>query len=341
MKESLIRLAERVPKVELHLHIEGSLEPELMLSLARRNGVQLPYDSVEDARAAYQFGNLEAFLDLYYRGMSVLCTEQDFYELTLAYLRRIHADNVVHTEVMFDPQAHLERGVAFETVLDGIERALKQGERDLGISYRLILSFLRHLPEDSALETLALAEPYLDRIHAVGLDSGEQGHPPEKFLRVFARCRELGLKLTAHAGEEGPPAYVWQALDGIRVERIDHGNRAMEDADLVRKLAENGYTLTVCPLSNLKLRVVGDLSRHPILDMLEAGLHATVNSDDPAYFGGYVNDNYRALIDHLPMTRDQLYRLVRNGFEGAWLSDAEKRRHIETLDRMFREAPDA
>jgi len=310
MTSVLNDLAMQAPKVELHLHIEGSLEPELMFALAERNGITLPYDDIEAVRQAYQFGNLQEFLDLYYQGMSVLQTEDDFYDLTWAYLKRIHADNVVHTEVMFDPQAHLERGIAFETVLNGIERALQQGEREFGISYRLIMSFLRHLSEESAFETLAIAEPYLSRIHAVGLDSGEKGHPPEKFARVFARCRELGLIITVHAGEEGPPEYVWQAIDQLKVDRIDHGNRAMEDPALVRALVERGYTLTVCPLSNHKLQVIDDLKQHPIAAMLAAGLKATINSDDPAYFGGYVNDNYRALIDHELIDRDQLLSLI-------------------------------
>lgn len=337
MTQSLKTLVEQAPKTELHLHIEGSLEPELMFALARRNGVELPYNSEDEVRAAYQFGNLQEFLDLYYQGMSVLKTEQDFYDLTLAYLERIQADNVVHTEVMFDPQAHLERGVSFEAVLNGIERALEDGRREWGIGYRLILSFLRHLSEESAFETLTVAEPYLDRIHAVGLDSGEQGHPPEKFARVFARCRELGLKLTMHAGEEGPPDYVRQALDVIRVDRIDHGNRALEDEDLVRVLAQRDMTLTVCPLSNLRLKVVPEMGQHPILAMLNAGLKATVNSDDPAYFGGYVNDNYRALIDHLPLTGEHLHRMLRNGFEGAWMSDADRKKHLRALAAVFDE----
>ncbi|MEX1056632.1 MAG: adenosine deaminase, partial [Natronospirillum sp.] len=244
-------------------------------------------------------------------------------------------DNVVHTVIMFDPQAHLERGIDFGTLFSGIERALKDGERQLGITYRLIMSFLRHLSEDSALATLTIAEPWLNRIDAVGLDSGEQGHPPEKFARVFARCRALGLKLTAHAGEEGPPEYVWQAIDGLQVDRIDHGNRALEDADLVHTLAQRQYTLTVCPLSNHKLRVVDDLKHHPMLTLLNHGINATVNSDDPAYFGGYVNDNYRALIEHLPITREQLYTLVKNGFTGSWLTEDEKQRHVAALDAAF------
>ncbi|WP_051207975.1 adenosine deaminase [Saccharospirillum impatiens] len=335
MKASLTELAVQAPKVELHLHIEGSLEPEQMFELAARNGIKLPYADIEAVKQAYQFGNLQEFLDLYYQGMSVLQTEQDFYDLTFAYLKRIQADNVVHTEVMFDPQAHLERGIAFDTVLNGIERALQQGEREFGISYRLIMSFLRHLSEESAFETLALAEPYLDRIHAAGLDSGEKGHPPEKFERVFARCRELGLKITVHAGEEGPPEYVWQAIDRLKVDRVDHGNRAMEDPALVRALVDRGYTLTVCPLSNLKLRVVEDMSQHPIASMLEAGLKATINSDDPAYFGGYVNDNFRALIDHQLIDRDQLYSLLVNSFDGAWMADSARAGYWAKLDELF------
>ncbi len=335
MTSELIDLATKSPKVELHLHIEGSLEPELMFALAERNGVTLPYADIEAVREAYQFGNLQEFLDLYYQGMSVLQTEEDFYDLTWAYLKRIHADNVVHTEVMFDPQAHLERGIAFDTVLNGIERALQQGERELGISYRLIMSFLRHLSEESAFETLAIAEPYLDRIHAVGLDSGEKGHPPEKFERVFARCRDLGLIITVHAGEEGPPEYVWQAIDQLKVDRIDHGNRAMEDPELVQALVDRGYTLTVCPLSNHKLQVIDDLKQHPITAMLAAGLKATINSDDPAYFGGYVNDNYRALIDHGLIDRDQLLTLLENGFDGAWIDETVRAAHKARLAQVF------
>lgn len=335
MNSELIDLATRAPKVELHLHIEGSLEPELMFALAERNDIALPYAGIEAVREAYQFGNLQEFLDLYYQGMSVLQTEADFFDLTWAYLKQIHADNVVHTEVMFDPQAHLERGIAFDTVLNGIERALQQGERELGISYRLIMSFLRHLSEESAFESLAIAEPYLERIHAVGLDSGEQGHPPAKFERVFARCRDLGLVITVHAGEEGPPEYVWQAIDQLKVDRIDHGNRAMEDPSLVQALVDRGYTLTVCPLSNYKLQVIDDLKQHPIPAMLAAGLKATINSDDPAYFGGYVNDNYRVLIDHGLINRDTLLTLLENGFDGAWIDDTTRAAHKARLAQVF------
>lgn len=300
MNDTLLSLAQRMPKAELHLHIEGTLEPELMFRLAERNGVRLNYPSVEALRAAYAFNNLQEFLDLYYVGMSVLLKEEDFYDLTWAYLQRVHQDNVVHVELFFDAQAHLARGISLNVQIRGIRRALQDGKERLGISFRLILSFLRHLSEASALETLKLAEPLLDQLDGFGLDSSELGHPPEKFVRVFAKCRELGFKITVHAGEEGPPAYVAQAMDLLRVDRIDHGNRSLEDAGLVQRLAHAGTTLTVCPLSNLKLCVVKAMNQHQILTMLNEGLKATVNSDDPAYFGGYVNDNYRALIESLP-----------------------------------------
>ncbi|SFW98071.1 adenosine deaminase [Marinospirillum alkaliphilum] len=335
MNEELLQLAEAMPKAELHLHIEGSLEPELVFQLAERNGVKLAYSSVDALRAAYAFNNLQEFLDVYYAGMSVLLKEQDFYDLTWAYLNRVHQDHVVHVEIFFDPQAHLERGIPLDVQISGIRRALEQGQAELGISFRLILSFLRHLSEDSALETLELARPFYDQLDGFGLDSSEQGHPPEKFARVFARCKELGFRITVHAGEEGPPDYVYQALDQLQVDRIDHGNRSMEDEVLVQRLVGAGLTLTVCPLSNLKLCVVKDMAQHPILSMLKKGLKATVNSDDPAYFGGYVNDNYRALIQHLPVTRDHLYQLARNAFEGAWISDDEKEAHINELNRVF------
>lgn len=335
MNEELLQLVEAMPKAELHLHIEGSLEPELVFQLAERNGVQLSYPSVEALRAAYAFNNLQEFLDVYYAGMSVLLQEADFYDLTWAYLQRVYQDNVVHVEIFFDPQAHLERGIPLAVQIGGIRRALEQGQAELGISFRLILSFLRHLSEESALETLELARPFYDQLDGFGLDSSEQGHPPEKFARVFARCKELGFRITVHAGEEGPPEYVWQALDQLQVDRIDHGNRSMEDEALVARIAEAGLTLTVCPLSNLKLCVVQDLADHPILAMLDKGLKVTINSDDPAYFGGYVNDNYRALIQHLPLDRDHLYQLARNAFEGAWLSDEDKATYINELNRVF------
>ncbi|MBA5866213.1 MAG: adenosine deaminase [Nitrospira sp. CR1.3] len=336
--EALLQLAQRMPKAELHLHIEGSLEPELAFRLAERNGVRLNYPSVEALRAAYAFKNLQEFLDIYYTGMSVLLKEEDFYDLTWAYLLRVHQDNVVHVEMFFDPQAHLKRGIPLGVQISGIRRALSDGKKQLGISSRLILSFLRHLSEESAFETLELAQPFLDQLDGFGLDSSEIGHPPEKFARVFAKCREGGFRITAHAGEEGPPAYVHQALDVLQVDRIDHGNHSLEDAALVQRLADEGKILTVCPLSNLKLCVVKSMAQHPILTMLEQGLRATVNSDDPAYFGGYVNDNYRALIEHLPLTREHLYDLAHNAFDGAWVSAEEKAHHLNELNRAFARA---
>lgn len=326
------QLVAALPKAELHLHIEGSLEPELMFQLAERNAIQLPYASVDALRQAYQFHNLQEFLDLYYQGMSVLQTEQDFYDLTWAYLQRSAAEGVIHVEIFFDPQGHLQRGVDFSVQIEGIYRALCDGQTQLGISFRLILSFLRHLSEQSAFETLELAMPWLERIDGVGLDSSELGHPPEKFARVFARCRELGLRVTAHAGEEGPPEYVWQALDLLKVQRIDHGNRALEDEVLIERLRNEQIPLTVCPLSNLKLCVVEDMSQHPILKLLDAGLRVTVNSDDPAYFGGYLQDNFAALLAHLPITDAQILQLIRNSFIGSWLSDSEKQACLKRLE---------
>ncbi|QEW07545.1 adenosine deaminase [Nitrincola iocasae] len=331
-KAQLQQLAAALPKAELHLHIEGSLEPELMFQLAERNGITLPYASVEALRQAYQFTNLQEFLDLYYQGMSVLQTEQDFYDLTWAYLQRIAADGVIHTEIFFDPQGHLSRNISFETQIQGIYRALCDGETKLGISFRLIMSFLRHLSEQSAFDTLEQAMPWLDRIDGVGLDSSELGHPPEKFTRVFARCRELGLRVTAHAGEEGPPEYVWQALDLLKVQRIDHGNRSLEDVTLIERLRNDQVPLTVCPLSNLKLCVVTEMSQHPILKLLDAGLLVTINSDDPAYFGGYMMDNFRVLSENIPITAAQIVQLMRNSFTGSWLSETEKQACLQRLE---------
>jgi adenosine deaminase len=324
-----------MPKAELHLHIEGTLEPEMAFRLAERNGIQLPYPSVKELRAAYAFNNLQEFLDVYYSGMSVLRREEDFYDLTWAYLQRVHLDNVVHVEIFFDPQAHLDRGIPLDVQIGGIRHALEDGKEKLGISFKLILSFLRHLPEDSAFKTLEMAAPFLIEIDGFGLDSSEIGNPPENFARVFAECRKRGFKITVHAGEEGPPGYVCQALDLLHVDRIDHGNQSLEDAALVERLADEGKTLTVCPLSNLKLCVVKAMDQHPILTMLNKRLNATVNSDDPAYFGGYINDNYRALIEHLPVTRTHLYQLARNAFEGSWIGEEEKAEHLQNLDRVF------
>lgn len=321
-----------LPKAELHLHIEGSLEPELMFELAQRNGVAIPFASVEEVRAAYAFSNLQDFLDIYYQGMGVLITEQDFYDLTAAYLARAHADAVRHVEIFFDPQGHTERGVAFAMVIGGITRALDDAKARDGMTSKLILCFLRHLSEADAEATLDEALPYLGRIDGVGLDSSEVGHPPSKFTRVFARARDLGLKIVAHAGEEGPPEYVHEALDLLQVDRIDHGNRSLEDDALVQRLAAEGMTLTVCPLSNLKLCVVDDIAAHPLRTMLDAGLHATVNSDDPSYFGGYVNANYLAVADALDLSKADLVTLARNSFTGSFLSDADKARHLAAID---------
>jgi len=324
----------KLPKAELHLHLEGSFEPELMFAIARRNKVEIPYKSAEDVRAAYRFSNLQDFLDIYYAGASVLLAEADFYDLTYAYLKRVAADNVRHVEVFFDPQTHTDRGVAFATVIGGITKALTAGKADFGITSKLILCFLRHLSEEAAFATLKQAEPYLGQITGVGLDSSEKGHPPSKFARVFAAARSHGLKCVAHAGEEGPPDYVWEALDILKVDRIDHGNRSLEDPKLVERLVKDGMTLTVCPLSNLKLCVVTDLRQHPLKRMLELGLKPTINSDDPAFFGGYVGDNFAAVAEALPLTPVDFVRLAANSFEGSFLSAAEKAAPLAELDQF-------
>ena len=321
-----------LPKAELHLHIEGSLEPELMFALAARNGVPIPFVSVDEVRMAYDFSNLQDFLDIYYQGMAVLLTEQDFYDLTMAYLARVHADAVRHVEIFFDPQGHTERGVAFATVIGGITHALRDADTRWGITSRLIMCFLRHLSEAEAEATLDQALPFLGCIHGVGLDSSENGHPPAKFARVFARARSLGLKLVAHAGEEGPPSYVYEALDVLGVDRIDHGNRSLEDAALVARLAASGMTLTVCPLSNHKLCVVDDLRAHPLKAMLDLGLAATVNSDDPAYFGGYINANFTGVADALDLSRADLLVLARNSFTGSFLTPADRAKRLSEID---------
>lgn len=319
-------LITRLPKTELHLHIEGSLEPEMMFALAQRNGVALPYADVAAVRAAYQFDSLQSFLDLYYAGASVLITEQDFYDLTWAYLERAKADNIVHTEIFYDPQTHTARGIDFAVPLSGIRRALLDGEAKLGISFKLIMCFLRHLSEEDGFATLAQAQPYLDQIDGVGLDSSELGHPPSKFERLFARCAELGLPSVAHAGEEGPASYIWEALDLLKSRRIDHGVRCTEDAALVARLAAEQIPLTVCPLSNLKLCVVNDLAHHNLRELLAAGLCAMVNSDDPAYFGGYLNTNLLACRAALDLSQDEIVQLIRNSFAASWLS-AEQQAH--------------
>ncbi|PCG08499.1 adenosine deaminase [Sphingomonas ginsenosidimutans] len=324
-----------LPKAELHLHIEGSLEPELMFALAARNGVAIPYASVEEVRAAYAFSNLQDFLDIYYAGADVLRTRADFHDLAVAYFDRAAADGVVHAEIMFDPQTHTARGIPFAEVIEGLLSAMAEAEARHGMTSALIMSFLRHLSEEEAFATLEEATPWLERITAVGLDSSEVGHPPEKFARVFAAARGRGLKLVAHAGEEGPPEYVRQALDVLAVDRIDHGNRSLEDAALVERLAREGMTLTVCPLSNLKLCVVDRIEDHPIDAMLAQGLRATINSDDPAYFGGYVADNYRAVAAARGLDRHALATLARNSFTGSFLPPDAIAAHVARVDAMM------
>ena len=330
-------LIKRLPKCELHIHIEGSLEPELMFALAQRNNVKLPYDSIEAVRRAYQFGNLQDFLDVYYQGMSVLVTEQDFYDLAFAYLKRARADNVRHVEMFFDPQGHTARGVAFATVIDGLSRAIADARRELGGDASLIMCFLRHLDEADAEKTLDNALAFRDRIAGIGLDSSETGHPPSKFRRVFQRAHDAGFFLTAHAGEEGPPGYVWEALDVLGVKRIDHGNRSLEDKSLVARLARERMALTVCPLSNLRLRVVDDLAHHPLRRMMDKGLVVTVNSDDPAYFGGYVNDNFRAVGRALELTGEEIIAIVGNSVQASLLSTAAKAETMAEIDRISKE----
>ena len=335
MSLSLIELVKNMPKAELHIHIEGSLEPELIFALAERNGVKLSYPSVEALRAAYAFTDLQSFLDIYYAGASVLLHEQDFFDMTWAYLLRAQADQVRHTELFFDPQTHTARGVDIGVVFRGIDRALQQAGTELGISSGLIMCFLRHLSEEEAFATLEQALPYRDKFIGVGLDSSERGHPPEKFARVFARCRELGLHLVAHAGEEGPPAYIETALDVLRVERIDHGVRCLEDAALTARLAKEAVPLTVCPLSNIKLRVFDQIGDHNLQALLDAGLVATVNSDDPAYFGGYLNDNFTACFNALPLTREHAERLARNSFTASFIDQARRKQYLDEVDTFF------
>jgi adenosine deaminase len=320
-----------LPKAELHLHIEGTLEPELMFELAGRNGVELPHADVEAARAAYVFDDLQSFLDLYYAGCSVLVAEPDFYDLTMAYLRRAVDQGVRHAEIFFDPQTHTERGIPFATVVDGIVRALADGRDSLGITSRLIVCFLRHLSEEAAMETLEDALRYRDAIIGVGLDSSEAGNPPSKFAAVYERARAEGLLPVAHAGEEGPPEFIREALDVLHVLRIDHGVRCLEDDALVERLVAEQVPLTVCPLSNVKLRVFDDLADHPIRRMLERGLNVSINSDDPAYFGGYIGENYAETAAALAMDGDQMRQIARNSFLASFLDDAERRPHLTAL----------
>ncbi len=321
-----------LPKAELHLHIEGSLEPELMFELAKRNGIVVPYASVEEVRRAYEFTDLQSFLDVYYEGAKVLLEEQDFYDLAFAYIKKVSEQNVRHIEIFFDPQTHTDRGVSFETVIIGLRRALDDAQSQLDISSNLILCFLRHLSADAAMETLERAVPFRDWIAAVGLDSSELGHPPSKFERVFDKALSLNLKTVAHAGEEGPPDYIWQALDLLDVSRIDHGVRCLEDPDLVEVLRKKHLPLTVCPLSNVKLGVFKTLEDHNLKELLDAGLCATVNSDDPAYFGGYIEENFVAVQRALGLTRHHLYQLVRNSFEASFLSGEHQSELVRELD---------
>lgn len=335
MNDPLRATLQAMPKAELHIHIEGSLEPELIFKLAERNNVVLPYPSVEALRRAYAFDDLQSFLDIYYAGASVLLTEQDFYDMTWAYLQRAAADNVRHAEIFFDPQTHTARGVAFTTVIDGIYRALQDAHDELGISGALIMCFLRHLSEQDALAVLEEALPHRAKFIGVGLDSSEQGHPPEKFARVFAECKKHGLHLVAHAGEEGPPAYIETALDLLQVERIDHGVRCLEDAALTQRLARERIPLTVCPLSNIKLRVFDRLHDHNLLKLLDAGIVVTINSDDPAYFGGYINDNFIATFEALPLQTKHARQLARNSFDAAFLDSETRQRHLAEVDAFF------
>jgi adenine deaminase len=321
-----------LPKAELHLHIEGSLEPEQMFEFARRNRVALPFASVEAVRTAYAFSNLQDFLDIYYQGAGVLMTEEDFHDLAMAYFRRVAADGCRHVELFFDPQTHTDRGLPFSVAIEGLLSGMAQAKASLGVTSKLIMCFLRHLDEDAAFATLKAADPYLGRIAAVGLDSSEVGHPPSKFARVYQAARARGLKLVAHAGEEGPPEYVWEALDVLGVDRIDHGNRALEDPRLVERLVGSRMTLTVCPLSNLKLRVVDDLKAHPLKRMLDLGLRATVNSDDPAYFGGYLAENWLKTAAALDLSRADLLTLARNSFTGSFLTPEEAAPHLAAID---------
>jgi len=330
----LNRFIEAMPKAELHLHIEGTLEPEMMIALAERNGIQLPYADVEAVRRAFAFGSLQDFLDVYYAGMSVLVTSRDFFDLAFAYLSQMHVQNVRHVEIFFDPQGHTARGVSFDTVLSGLVDALERAKRDFGISSKLIMCFLRHLPEEEAFATLKDACRCRDHIFAIGLDSSEKGHPPSKFSRVYREARQQGFIAVAHAGEEGPPTYVCEALDDLKVKRIDHGNRALEDPHLVQRLVNDQVPMTVCPLSNQRLQVCPDLTQHPLRRMLKAGLLVSVNSDDPSYFGGYITDNFLAIQSALELDRNEIIQLGRNAFKSSFMTDVEKQSALDQFDHF-------
>lgn len=335
---SLVNFIEDMPKAELHLHIEGTLEPEMMMMLAKRNDVALPYASVDEIRSAYDFSNLQDFLDLYYAGMSVLIERQDFFDLAWAYLEKVHSQNVTHVEIFFDPQGHTERGIKFDTVLSALTDALDKAKREFGMTSKLIMCFLRHLSEEEAFVTLKQASKAKDHIFGVGLDSSELGHPPAKFERVFAEARKQGFYCVAHCGEEGPAENVADGLDLLKIDRIDHGNRALDDPDLVQRIADEGIALTVCPLSNLRLQVVTDMTDHPLRKMLQAGLRATVNSDDPAYFGGYMTENFLAVHTALDLNRDEITQLGRNAYLGSFMSAADKQKALDTFDSFAAKA---
>jgi adenosine deaminase len=334
-KMTLEKFIEGLPKAELHLHIEGTFEPELMFKIAKRNHIQINYKSVNDLKKAYNFNSLQEFLDIYYAGANVLIYEQDFYDLTWAYLTKVHEQNIIHTEIFFDPQTHTDRNISFETVIQGIHRALEDGKEKLGISYKIIISFLRHLDESSAFKTLDEAMPYKDWISGVGLDSSELGNPPSKFERVFAKARDEGFLTVAHAGEEGPPEYIWEAINLLKVSRVDHGNRSLDDGDLRKYLAEEQIPLTMCPLSNLALKVVKDLKEHPVKKLMKGGLMVTINSDDPAYFGGYMNENYFAVAHALDLTKKQISDLSKNSFKASFLSQEKKDEMIRKVDFYY------
>lgn len=336
MESSILKkIIKGIPKAELHLHIEGSFEPELMFEIANRNAIALDYDSIESLKKAYKFNNLQEFLDIYYIGAQVLLHEQDFYDLTWAYLQKVHSENVVHVEIFFDPQTHTDRGVPFEVVINGIHKALENAEEKLNMSYKLIMSYLRHLSEEAAFETLEASLPFKHWIDGVGLDSSELGNPPSKFINVFKASADHGYKLVAHAGEEGPSDYIWEALDLLKVVRLDHGNRCLEDDALVQRLLDENIPLTLCPLSNLELKVIQKMEDHPVAKMLEKGILATIHSDDPAYFGGYMNENYYQTAKALDLDKNQLQQLAMNAFEASWLSAEAKEKHISQVKNYF------
>lgn len=335
MDRNIKSFIDSIPKTELHLHLEGTFEPELMIEIAQRNGLKIKYASIQELKAAYEFNNLQEFLDIYYEGANVLIEEKDFYDLTWAYLQKVQSQNVVHVEVFFDPQTHTERGISFDTVIRGIRSALEDGKEKLGISYKLIMSYLRHLDEASAFKTLNECLPYKAWISAVGLDSSELGNPPSKFQKVFAASKEHGFKLVAHAGEEGPSNYIWEALDLLNVCRIDHGNRCMDDEKLFARLVEEQMPLTLCPLSNVELKVVQNLNDYSLKEMMDKGILATIHSDDPAYFGGYLNENYIAVAEALHLTKREIADLAINSFKASWLSNAEKEEWITKIESLY------